>query len=162
MFNIENEIGHVLGIGTICSLKNFLRGCSSGMNFPNPVYLGENAQREFATLIEEGTSRPVPVANRGGQGTRCGHWREDVFGNELMTGFLDTGSNPLSRPTIGALEDLGYEVNYEAADVYQIPTSLQLAIMGINADFPHSRECSMCGATRRGNQPIILPDSCYV
>lgn len=159
---IVHEIGHVLGIGTVWSLKNFLVGCSSDINFPDPVYLGEKAQEEFATLIGEATPQPVPVANRGGPGTRCGHWREGVFGNELMTGFLDTGSNPLSRLTIATLEDLGYEVNYDAADTYQIPTALQLAIMGINADFPHARQCSMCGATRRGTQPIILPESCYV
>ena len=33
-----------------------------------------------------------------------------VFGNELMTGFLNAGRNPLSRLTIAALQDMGYEV----------------------------------------------------
>ncbi len=159
---IIHEMGHVLGLGTIWSSKGFLVGCSGTINSPNPIYTGVNAQREFATLINEQTPQPVPVANQGGPGTRCGHWRENVFGNELMTGFLDTGLNPVSRLTIAALEDLGYEVNYDAADAFQLPTSLQLAMMGINADFPHSRQCSMCGATRRGVQPIILPESSYV
>ena len=36
--------------------------------------------------------------------------------NELMTGFLGTGRNPLSRMTVAALQDLGYEVNYDAAE----------------------------------------------
>ena len=159
---IIHEMGHVLGIGTTWSLSSFLIGCSDVINSPNPLYTGANAQREFAALINEQTPQPVPVANRGGPGTRCGHWREDVFGNELMTGFLNVGTNPLSRLTIATLEDLGYEVDYNAADAYQLPTPLQLAMMGINADFPHSRQCSMCGATRRGIQPIVLPESSYV
>lgn len=160
---IIHEMGHVLGIGTIWSNKGFLVGCSSTVNFPNPVYTGENAQREFASLIDDITPQPVPVANRGGPGTRCGHWREDIFGNELMTGFLNPGTNPISRLTIAALEDLGYEVNYEAADAYLLPTSLELAIMGINSDIPHSRQCSMCGGgTRRDLQPVVLPESSYV
>lgn len=159
---IIHEMGHVLGIGTIWSMKDFLVGCSGNTNSPNPVYLGENAQREFSRLIDEQNPQPVPVANRGGPGTRCGHWREDVFGNELMTGFLNAGVNPLSRLTIASLEDLGYEVDYEAADDYQLPTSLQLAMMGINASLPHSRQCSMCGLSRRGIQPIILPKSSYL
>ena len=35
-----------------------------------------------------------------------------------MTGSLDTFSSPMSRVTIGSLEDLGYAVNYDAADKY--------------------------------------------
>ena len=48
-----------------------------------------------------------------------GHWREVVLGNELMTGYVQsTGGNPLSIVSIAAQEDLGYVVNYSAADVY--------------------------------------------
>ena len=35
---------------------------------------------------------------------------------ELMTGWLSAGSNPLSRVTVGSLDDMGYVVNYGAAD----------------------------------------------
>ena len=38
----------------------------------------------------------VPVANTGGAGTRDAHWREAHMGRELMTGFINTGENPLS------------------------------------------------------------------
>ena len=39
-----------------------------------------------------------------------------------MTGYLDMGSNLLSRVTVGSLVDLGYTVNFEAADNYTAPT----------------------------------------
>lgn len=39
--------------------------------------------------------------------------------SELMTGYLNSGVlNPLSRITIGSLQDLGYSVDYAAADSY--------------------------------------------
>jgi hypothetical protein len=63
----------------------------------------------------------VPVENTGGLGTRNGHWRETTFGNELMTGFLNSGKNPLSRLTIASLRDLGYIVNLSVADPYKRP-----------------------------------------
>jgi hypothetical protein len=44
-----------------------------------------------------------------------------------MTGWAGPGTNlPLSRVTIGSLADLGYTVNYAAADAYT-PTSAGLA-----------------------------------
>ena len=43
-----------------------------------------------------------------------------------MTGFLDVGTNPLSRVTIAAFEDLGYRVDRERADAYRLPTEEEL------------------------------------
>ena len=53
-----------------------------------------------------------------GTGTVNSHWREVVFNNELMTGYINTGINPFSVLSIAAQEDLGYTVNYAAADAY--------------------------------------------
>jgi hypothetical protein len=74
----------------------------------------------------------VPVENCGtspyvyptcSSGTVNGHWRQVVFGNELMVGFLS--NNPvLSVVTVAAQEDLGYTVNYAAADPYTHTFSL--------------------------------------
>lgn len=109
-----HEIGHSLGIGTIWEYKNLLRGGTTN----NPTFSGANAIREWRTL---GGTGNVPVENTGGAGTRNGHWRETTFGNELMTGFLNSGTNPLSRLTIASLRDLGYIVNLSAADPYRRP-----------------------------------------
>jgi hypothetical protein len=35
-----------------------------------------------------------------------------------MTGYLDSGTNPLSRITVATLQDLGYSVDYSTADVF--------------------------------------------
>jgi hypothetical protein len=120
---IVHEMGHVLGFGTIFDRVDLIMGAGG----PDPEFTGENATREYAALLGAG-ARPasVPLANVGGPGTRDGHWREEVFGNELMTGFLDTGANPISRLTIGAFEDLGYTVDYAAADAYRLPTADEL------------------------------------
>ena len=149
---IIHEMGHVLGIGTLWRAQNLLSGAGS----PNPIFTGMNAMREFAVLANNPTPLPVPVANTGGQGTRDGHWREAVFGSELMTGFLNPAMNPISRLTIASLEDLGYDVNYAAADPYVLPTALELAVMGIGSDELGRWRCSMCGQTTPGCVDRVL------
>ena len=63
----------------------------------------------------------MPVENQeGGTGTRDSHWRLTAFTNELMTGFLTTGANPLSRVTVASLGDLGYSVDEGGADAFQL------------------------------------------
>eukprot|EP00978_Attheya_sp_CCMP212_P030766 scaffold114338_cov55-Attheya_sp.AAC.2 len=118
---ILHEMGHVLGIGTLWETQNLLRGTNTN----NPVYVGANAMREYATLLgpSEPPSTPVPVANTGGPGTALGHWRETTFDFELMTGFAEQApiAMPLSRLTVATLQDLGYQVSYDAADPYSLP-----------------------------------------
>ena len=104
---VLHEMGHVLGIGTIWQS----RGLLSGAGTANPTFVGANATAAYNAIF--GTNATgVPVENSGGPGTADGHWRESVFGNELMTGYLNGGANPLSRVTVGSLADLGYQVNY--------------------------------------------------
>jgi hypothetical protein len=62
----------------------------------------------------------VPVENTGGPTTQDVHWSEAVFENELMTGFINSAGNPLSRLTVASLQDLGYVVNFDAAEPYPI------------------------------------------
>jgi hypothetical protein len=109
---IEHEMGHVLGIGTIWSSKGLL----SGAGTDNPLFLGAQATAAYNAIY--GTNAAgVPVENTGGSGTRDAHWRESIFGSELMTGWAGPGSNlPLSRITIGSLADIGYTVNMASAD----------------------------------------------
>ena len=109
---VLHEIGHVLGIGTLWPDKGLLQGQGT----TDPGFLGANAISAYRTL--GGQLAAVPVENTGGAGTRDGHWRESVFGTELMTGWVTRGSNPLSGLTIASLVDLGYGANSSAASGY--------------------------------------------
>src|SRR5262245_23053712 len=122
---IAHEMGHVIGIGTIWTHKKLLKGAGT----QNPTFEGVTAKAEYGKLKGTGP-KPVPVENTGGPGTRDGHWRETVFRNELMTGFISTPNNPLSRMTVGSLKDMGYTVDMTAAEPYVLPNLLQLAEAG--------------------------------
>ena len=151
---IIHEMGHVIGMGTIWRDLGLLFGARS----ENPTFRGTNAMREYGRLTGANVPTPVPVANTGGAGTRDSHWRESVLGNELMTGFLGAGINPISRVTVAALEDLGYEVNYDAADDYVLPTALRLAELGVVSDMDDHAGLGMVFFPDRD----VLPESALV
>ena len=146
---ITHEMGHVIGIGTIWSHKSLLNG--AGTN--NPMFIGPNATREYGVLRGTGPTS-VPVENTGGQGTADSHWRDTVFGNELMTGFVGSAGNPLSRMTVASLQDMGYGVNLGAAEPYQLPSHLAIAegaaLAGLN-------ELEL--GTMLPHIPMVLPPS---
>jgi hypothetical protein len=120
---ILHEMGHVLGIGTMWDTTLFggARKVLTGAGGTNPVFTGPRGIAEYARLGSPGN---VPVENLGGPGTRDAHWRESRFGNELMTGYLNSGANPVSRLTIASLADLGYQVSLIPAQPYSLPGSL--------------------------------------
>lgn len=112
---VLHEIGHVLGIGSLWADH----GLSSGSQ-----YFGGYGVATYRELSGNGAAGSVPLETTGGSGTAGVHWSEATFGNELMTGFISGNSNPLSRLTISSLRDLGYTVNYAAADFYALPGRL--------------------------------------
>ena len=115
---IMHEMGHVLGLGTLWSSLGLVTGAGTA----NPVYVGANAVREYNSIFGL-TGSSVPVENTGGPGTADSHWRESTMQTELMTGYASPSgvAMPLSRITVGGLADLGYAVNYGAADLYSRP-----------------------------------------
>lgn len=124
---ITHEMGHVLGIGTLWLIKGLL----AGRQTPNPTFSGATAMMEYGTLRGDATiPLPVPVENTGGSGTRDSHWREMIFRNELMSGFIAGAGNPISRVTTGSLQDIGYIVNLDASEPYTLPDLLKLAESG--------------------------------
>jgi hypothetical protein len=124
---VLHEMLHVLGIGTLWDPSLF--GLLNGGGTPNPIYNGINAIAGCLSLAGGGAAcgAGVPVENTGGPGTADGHWRESVFGRELMTGFVNTGANPMSIITVRSLQDLGYTVDVSRAEAYTIGPALRAA-----------------------------------
>lgn len=123
---ITHEMGHVLGVGTIWDSKKLLKGAGRD----NPTFAGKGAMDEYRLLRPGGRRKRVPVENGGGPGTRDSHWRETVFRNELMSGFIQAASNPLSRMTVASLGDMGYQVDVDAGEPYVLPDLFSIAEAG--------------------------------
>jgi hypothetical protein len=144
---IAHEMGHVLGIGTVWGQKGLLQGVGTS----NPTFSGALAMLEYGALKGEGPA-PVPVENSGGAGTVGSHWRETVFRNELMSGYISAAGNPLSRVTAGSLQDMGYQVDLAAADPYNFPNLFMLAEAGGLIE-----EGDSLGLTMLPILPVVLP-----
>ncbi len=109
---ILHEMGHAIGVGTLWFMPTPI---TTGLGGTDPRFIGANAVREYqAAFSATGT---VPIENTGGSGTANCHWREGIFGGELMTGWIG-GSMALSRITGGSLMDQKYAVNLDACDPY--------------------------------------------
>ena len=119
---VAHEMGHVLGFGT---LWNIGRSLLQGSGTADPRFIGPLAISAYDKLGGSGT---VPVEGDFGPGTRDNHWDEATFDNELMTGFINSGSNPLSILTVRSLEDLGYAVNPAGADPFTFTVSASASI----------------------------------
>ena len=132
---ITHEMGHVLGIGTLWTYKPLaVNTCNSGTPTTKPYFIGGSALQAFRSVIAPGvawTDPMVPLEGAGscGDGTRDGHPSEAIFKNELMTGYIDQFSNPLSVVSASFLRDLGLTVNDLAADPYTLPYGLPTARM---------------------------------
>jgi len=143
---ITHEMGHVIGIGTIWERKGLLKDAGQS----TVRFVGKNARKEFGKL-KKSAAADVPVENTGGPGTADGHWRESVFRNELMSGFIAAPNNPLSRLTVASLLDMGYEVDLSKAEPYKLPDLFAVAAAGATSthDEPHALPVI----------PILMPDS---
>lgn len=120
-----HEMAHILGVGTLWRdratelLRPSLQHCDNSGLEPHlgRTFVGAAAVNHFQAL---GGAGAPPLA----QG--CGHWKQDVFGNESLTPARTIGPEdhtPLSRVTLGSLADLGYVVDYAAADPYTLPVA---------------------------------------
>ena len=108
---IQHEMGHILGLSSTMWNEFELL---AGEDTEDPRFLGAQAIAEYQAAGGAGES--VPVEGGGGAGTANSHWDEEVFSNELMTGYLNSGGNFLSAMSIASFADLGYEVDVGAAE----------------------------------------------
>jgi hypothetical protein len=119
-------MGHIVGVGSLWNIKGLITGRGSS----DPFFTGGSARMAFAAAATTPGGfggNIVPVENTGGGGTRDVHWRESVLINELMTGFLNNGANPLSAITVASFRDEGYVVTDATADQYSFAAALRAA-----------------------------------
>jgi hypothetical protein len=174
---ILHEICHILGIsgtmwgiffGSINDDNIYLTQYSNSNG--GLYYIGEHAVREYKSYLTQNTNIVgIPMENDGGSGTANSHPEEGSLNSfsennrivnavlhpglhdELMTGVLTGGSQPVSRITLGFLEDLGYDIDYSQAQNYEI-TAAQQTIDFTNTIFN--------GATRDNTvAAALLPDA---
>ena len=131
---------------------------NTGVGSPRPFFIGGSARQAFRSALGAGvvwTDSLVPLEGDGAcfNGTRDGHPSESIFVSELMTGYIDPTSNPLSAVSASFLRDLGLQVNDLAVDPYTVPWGLPALRMhpppllgrrGSGAGAGHQRRC---GAT---------------
>ncbi len=114
---VAHEMAHVLGFGILWD-ADFL-----GLNSTFGQYTGQEAMAEYRLLRGQPSATYVPLETGGGSGTANSHWSEAVFGSELMTGYASpSGNMPLSRMTVASFADMGYQVDYSAAEAYSLPS----------------------------------------
>jgi hypothetical protein len=115
---VLHEMLHTVGFGTVWTNLGLLDGAGTS----TPTFIGTQATNAYAAIYPNEVAANlatwgagVPVENGGGSGTQNSHWEDDIFHNELMTGYINNDGIPnngmdnvLSDVTIASLGDLGY------------------------------------------------------
>lgn len=134
---ILHEMAHVLGFGGLWTVQGGRDDhvgpfqLVSGEGTSDPRFNGPVAIREYGDVGGSGST--VPLESGGGSGTASVHWREAVFDEEVMTGFVNTGPDreaPLSVVTIGSLGDMFYAVDLGEADPFSLDGGSALRASG--------------------------------
>jgi len=117
---VTHEIAHVLGI--VGLLNNSGTTNADLINETAGTYNG-NTYAGWAYGELKGTYTPttIPLTTGEGSGSDLAHWQEDVFGNELMTHLTRGAIASLSQLSLAALRDVGWKVNFGAAQPYALP-----------------------------------------
>ena len=107
---LMHEMCHALGFGTSWTEELLKEPNGDDTHFAGPL-----AIKAFdAAGGSSYDGKKVPA-------TANGHWRGEVFGNELMSASVDMSHPaPLSAITIQAMADLGYLVDVAQADDYTL------------------------------------------
>ena len=117
---LTHEFAHVLGIGTLW--ENNGRAL---INAKNDTYTADSyAGIAYGDITGTFTPTSIPLSkDKDSAGNSIyGHWSETVFGNELLTPEAEGAGVkiPLSQLTIASLRDIGWNVNYGAAELFSL------------------------------------------
>lgn len=121
-----HELGHSLGLNG--ASQNWINQTNNQLDF-----VGPNALREYRDIFNRDTAPSIPLQKLTlGSGKTIGaHWDRSIASpfsddndrnknvGEIMYRAVSRNRNfSLSRITVGALQDLGYGVDYSAADFF--------------------------------------------
>jgi hypothetical protein len=115
-----HEFGHVLGIGTLWDNAELIDPIDATYNAD--TYAGI----AYGDLLGTFVPTAVPLTTGEGEGSDLSHWSEGEFDNEILTSQagLPGELHPLSQLTIATLRDLGWNVNFGAAESYDLPDTV--------------------------------------
>ena len=118
---IMHEVGHVLGIGSTWGRGQFTGLIVGDSNATDPIFVGPNTLSAFNLLGGSArfTGRRVPIELKF-----LGHWRASAFAGELMAPALVPAAQPVSAVTVASLRDIGWNVEPEAYEEYQLPAAV--------------------------------------
>ncbi|PTA69622.1 excalibur calcium-binding domain-containing protein [Deinococcus arcticus] len=118
-----HELLHALGVGTLWEPESrvSLSGEADERSFVRPqgrswVYTAPRALAAYRALGGQGNGIPLDAD--------AGHWAGPTVCAEILSGSAGDYTervNPVSAITLGALEDLGYQVNRAAASPFRLP-----------------------------------------
>jgi hypothetical protein len=120
---VKHEFAHVVGIGTLWEANHLV-------DPNNAVYnAATNAGKVYGELQGLEVGKAIPLTSGVGVASDIAHWQEEFFQNELMSHEAEAPeySMPLSELTIASLEDIGWEVNYGAAEAFPDRSTLASA-----------------------------------
>jgi hypothetical protein len=127
-----HEFAHVFGFGTLWEPTQFaysdgttVTAGKNWINQSNATYRADSyAGSAYGDLLGTFTPTAVPIEPQ-----IFFHWDETRFDTELMTPFAEAPGTPMpaSSLTLGALRDLGWNVNFGAAQAYNLPATRSAA-----------------------------------
>jgi hypothetical protein len=121
---VVHELGHILGAGTVFHEKGLVQ--KSGRSY---FFKGAAAMRAYAKLLgRKSGAEKVPLVREPGGSSPAYHWNEKKLRLEIMSERLDKETattrafefNAISAVTVGALKDIGYEVDMQNAEPLEL------------------------------------------
>ncbi len=145
-----HEFGHVMGLGTLWERNDLI-------DFETATYSADTyAGIAYGELLGTNEATAIPLTNGQGSGSDFGHWSESVFDNEIMSPTAEAigVSELLSHMTIASLRDLGWNVDYDAAQAYALSDEVILAL-GSSSEVASTSDsgcgCGFCASCGGGN-----------
>ena len=148
-----HEFAHVLGFGTLWEPVQFMDSTGQIFNFGKNLINRTNATYNantyagwaYGELTGSSTQTAVPI-----EAGAFAHWDETRFDTELMTPYAEAlgVATPLSQLTLASLRDLGWNLNFGAAQAYSLPTATSAASLAPTAQGSQLVAYTSCGCAR--------------